>query len=123
MADSILDSVKKVLNIPLDDTAFDQDVILHINSVLANLEQLGIGPQGGYMITDKTNDWNDILANDFRLNNVKTYVCLQVRRLFDPPQSGYALTAMKEQIEEYAWRINVTREGDEWERPSSLSQP
>lgn len=117
MTDSILDSIKKVLNLSSDYTPFDQDVIMHINGVFSTLNQLGIGPEDGFMITDATAVWSDFLEGDLRLNNVKNYVYLRVRLLFDPPTIGYLNDSMKEQINELEWRINVQREGIAWTDP------
>lgn len=116
MDDSILDSVKKILGIAADYDAFDTDIIIHINSVFATLNQLGVGPELGFMIEDNKAVWEDFLSNDTRLNSVKTYVYLRVRILFDPPATGFTLTAMQEQIKELEWRISVYREGQEHER-------
>lgn len=110
MADSILTSVKKILGIEEDYTVFDTDIIIHINTVLNVLHQLGIGPVEGFMITDKTDTWDEYLGGDILLNDVKTYVCLRVRVLFDPPTTSYLISAMEKQIAEFEWRINVTRE-------------
>lgn len=118
MTDSILDSTKKTLNLASDYTAFDQDIILHINSVFSTLNQLGIGPSVGFMIADKTPVWADFLEGDLRLNNIKSYMYLRVRLLFDPPTLGYVIDAMKDQIKELEWRINVQRESIAWVDPS-----
>lgn len=117
--DSILDSVKKVLNLPSDYTAFDQDVILHINSVFSTLCQLGVGPESGFAIEDNTPTWSTFLGTDKRLNNVKSYMYLRVRLLFDPPTLGYVVDAIKQQIQEQEWRLNVTMEGSIWTDPES----
>jgi hypothetical protein len=117
MTDSILDSTKHTLNLASDYTSFDQDIILHINSVLSTLNQLGVGPELGFMIEDKDTEWSDFLEGDLRLNNVKTYVYLRVRMLFDPPTIGYLVTAMQEQIKELEWRINSQRESVAWTDP------
>lgn len=42
---SILNSVKKMIGISSDYKVFDQDLIVHINSVFMILHQLGIGPK------------------------------------------------------------------------------
>lgn len=110
MSESILDSTKKMLGIAPDYTVFDQDIILNINSVLSTLDQLGIGPEGGYSIVSSADTWDEFIGADKRLNNVKLYVYLSVRLVFDPPTSSFVLTALKEQIEELKWRINVYRE-------------
>lgn len=117
MTDSILDSTKKTLNLASDYTAFDQDIILHINSVFSTLNQLGVGPKDGFMIEDNVPLWSAFLEGDHRLNNVKTYMYLRVRMLFDPPTLGYLIDAMKEQIKELEWRINAQREYTTWVNP------
>jgi hypothetical protein len=122
MTNSILDSVKKVLNLGSDYTPFDQDIIMHINSVFSALNQLGVGPESGFMIEDKDAIWSDFLGTDMRLNNIKTYVYLRVRMLFDPPTIGYLVQAMQEQIKELEWRINVQREGVAWTDPDALTE-
>lgn len=113
MSASILDSTKKVLGIDADYTAFDMDIIMHINSALATLNQLGVGPDEGFSIEDNTAKWGDLLGDDKRLNQVKSYVYLKVRVMFDPPASSFVLSSFQEQIKEHEWRINVVREGRE----------
>lgn len=83
---------------------------MHINSVLAILHQLGIGPVDGFAIEDATATWTDLLDGTLPLNTVKTYVYLRVRYLFDPPGTSFALNAMEEQMKEFEWRINLYRE-------------
>lgn len=106
MEESILLSVKKVLGIDPGFTDFDLDIIMHINSVLLILRQLGIGPEGGYIITGPNDLWTDYLPNIDQLAAVKTYICLKVRHLFDPPVGG-ALDALTKAISELEWRLNV----------------
>jgi hypothetical protein len=118
MDDSILQSVKKVLNLAADYEAFDMDVLMHINSVFSTLNQLGVGPAPGFMIQDGGQTWSEFIGSDPRLNHVKTYVYLRVRLLFDPPSTGYHVTAMKQQIEELEWRLNVQREDTQWVDPT-----
>lgn len=102
---SILKSVKKVLQISPDYTAFDIDILMHINSVFVTLGQLGVGPDSGYMIEDDSSTWADYLGNDKMLNMVKTYLSLSVKMLFDPPTTSYAIGAMQEQLKQMEWRI------------------
>lgn len=113
MSESILNSTKKILGMTEDYKAFDPDVTLYINAVFSTLQQLGIGPQGGYQISGADEIWVDFLGGDPRLNSVKTYVYLRVRLLFDPPTSSFALTSMQEQVKELEWRLTVTRESEE----------
>lgn len=110
MSESILNSVKKILGIEQSYTAFDSDILIHINSVFSTLNQLGIGPENGFVIENATATWADFLGNDARLNAVKTYTYLRVRLIFDPPTTSYAIDSMNEQVKELEWRINVYRE-------------
>lgn len=107
---SILNTVKRTLGLEEDYTVFDQEVILHINSVFGTLWQLGVGPANGFEIEDATSIWSDYLADDLTLSPVKSYMYLRVRMLFDPPTLGYIITAMQEQIKELEWRIVVAAE-------------
>lgn len=121
MSDSILQSTKKVLNIPADHDVFDPDVIMHINSVFSTLNQLGVGPSDGFMIQDGDANWSDFLEGVTRLNHIKTYMYLRVRLLFDPPNTGYLVDAMSNQIKELEWRINTQREDEAWTAPPTTS--
>lgn len=123
MEPSILKSTKKILGVGEADTSFDVDIMTHINSVLAVLTQVGIGPSNGYMIEDDTTTWDAFIGTDPRLNLVKTYLYLKVRLLFDPPGTSYALDAMKEQIKEFEWRLNVMREEESWTDPTVPVDP
>ena len=104
--ESILISVKKVLGgISEEDESFDVDIIMHINSAFAILNQLGVGPEEGYTISDSTQTWNEFLGNDKRLEFVKTFVQQKVKLIFDPPQSSAHLESIKQTISELEFRI------------------
>lgn len=110
MEESILKSVKKVLGIADDYTVFDQDILMHINSTFSILQQLGIGPETGFYISDDVPVWSDFIgvdANHFQM--VKSYIPLKVRMLFDPPATSFAIAAIEKQIAEYEWRLNAFR--------------
>lgn len=108
--DSILTSIKKLLGITEDYTHFDADIIMHINSAFMVLSQLGVGPSGGFTISDASAVWSDFLPSGHNLEAVKSYVFLKVRLLFDPPQSSAVMEAMKQSIAEFEWRLNVEAE-------------
>lgn len=107
MDDSILNTIKKQLGITEDYTVFDDDLIMHINSVFLTLSQLGVGPDEGFFIEGKTDSWTDYIDEGVLLNSIKTYVYLKVKLLFDPPGSSYAVDAINNIIKELEWRINV----------------
>lgn len=110
MTDSILTTVKKNLGLADEYTAFDPDVIMHINTAFTTLADIGLGPSDGFMIEDKTPVWADFLGTDKRLNSVKSYVYLRVRLLFDPPTTGYLKDSMEKQLDEILYRLSYYRE-------------
>ena len=105
--DSILTSVKKIIGISEEDESFDTDLIMHINSVLMILNQLGVGPEDGFSITDKSAVWTDLIGDNKLIEAVKTFVGLKVRLIFDPPTSSAVLDSINKTISELEWRINV----------------
>lgn len=107
---SILTSIKKLLGITEEYTVFDQDIIIHINSVFLTLNQLGVGPEEGYSITNKDNQWTEFLKEGVLLNSVKSYIYLKVKLLFDPPLNSSTIESMNNMIKEFEWRMNFDYE-------------
>lgn len=104
--DSILDSIKKLLGIDESYDVFDVDIMIHINSALMSLTQIGVGPESGFFITSSEETWSDFIGSNINVEAVKTYIYLKVRLVFDPP-AGSLLDSIKEQIRELEWRLNV----------------
>lgn len=105
--ESILTSIKKLLGIEEEYTQFDNDIIMHINTVFLNLTQLGVGPAEGFFIEDDAATWDDFIGDSTELQAVKTYVYLKVKLLFDPPLSSSVIESMNRMISELEWRLNV----------------
>ena len=114
--ESILTSIKKLLGIMSDYTSFDDDIIIHINTAFAMLNQLGVGPEGGFMIVNADSRWEDY-TTEKNLNMVKTYIYLKVRLLFDPPTSSALIESINRTLSEIEWRIFL--EGD----PKPVEEP
>lgn len=110
---SILTSIKKLLGIDEAYEQFDADIVMHINSVLAILTQLGVGPENGFSISDKTAVWDDFIPNNPRFGFVKSYIYLKVRLLFDPPLGSAVIESINRQISELEWRIQVQADNTE----------
>lgn len=114
MEQSILTSTKKILGLDPTYTQFDLDVLTHINTVFSRLTELGIGDPAGFFIEDESAEWDDFLGGDPILGQVKSYVYLRVRMLWDPPSTSYHIAAMQEEIRQMEWRMNVYRESTQW---------
>jgi len=105
---SILEDVKKLIGPSASYDIFDQELIIHINSVFSILKQMGVGPQDEtFKITGTSEDWYDFFEEGENLEMVKTYVYLKVKLIFDPPQSSIVTEAYNRQIAELEWRLNV----------------
>jgi acetylornithine deacetylase/succinyl-diaminopimelate desuccinylase-like protein len=110
MEDSILTSIKKMLGPEEEYEHFDTDIIIHINTALAILTQLGVGPEDGFAIENKEAKWSDFISTNKLLNLVPTYVYLKVKIAFDPPSSASVLESFERQAKQYEWRITVAAE-------------
>lgn len=109
--ESILTSIKKLLGIGKDYVHFDDDIIMHINSVFMTLTQLGVGPAEGFYIEDANTYWEDFIEDPTQLQAVKSYIFMKVRMMFDISSLGSAtIAAYERQIAEFEWRLNVAAE-------------
>lgn len=107
MDDSILISTKEKLGLAQDYEVYDGQITSFINTALAVLSQLGVGPEGGLYIDGPTATWADLFTDGKTIAPAKEYVYLKVRLLFDPPSSSFVLESYNKQLAEFEWRINV----------------
>jgi len=103
--DSILDSIKKLLGFESSYTAFDMDIIIHINTVFSIMSQMGVTPSGGFSISDNSAIWSDFIQDRAYLEMVKSYVYMKVRMVFDTPTTSFQIDAFNEIIDELEWRL------------------
>jgi hypothetical protein len=111
MIDSILTSTKKILGLGEDYTAFDEDIITHINASLSIVEQLGLTEEV-FVVEDASAVWADLDLPEKQLSLLRTYVFLRVRMLFDPPTTSFLIQATNDQLKEYEYRLSYNREVD-----------
>lgn len=106
--DSILQSIKKICNIDAAAIEFDVDIIIHINSFISVLQQLGVGlTDDQFEVEDGSAVWDDLLTTQKNLVMIKTYMGLRVRQVFDPPATGFVTDSLDRQIDELGWRIRA----------------
>ena len=104
--DSILESIKKLLGIPKEYEAFDVDIIMHINTAFAILNQLGLGPESGYGIEGYAESWDDYMTS-YNMSMIKSFIYLNVRLAFDPPTSAALIDSMRRTLDELTWRLEL----------------
>lgn len=107
--DYILTSIKKLLGIDPKYSAFDDDIIIHINTVLIILNQLGIGPAEGFQVVNGDETWDEFTTTENE-NMVRTFVYLKVRLMFDPPASSVLIDSINNMLAELEWRLYLEGE-------------
>ena len=109
MEESILISIKKLLGLSEECKDFDTDIIIHINTVFTVLNQLGVGPEEGFMIEDDSSTWDEYIEDTTikKFSSIKTYIYLKVKMVFDPSSHSAVLAANKETINELEWRLTT----------------
>lgn len=117
---SILETTKRLCGIEPDVTDYDTEIIVHINTVFFVLQELGVGPEEGFLILDKETLWSQYFQTDTKLA-VISYMGLRVKMLFDPPPTGPATEAMERQAGMLEWRLNINAEGVKWEEAQLIS--
>ena len=120
--DSILTSVKKLLGIEEDYTHFDVDIIMHINTVFMILNQLGVGPEEGFSITDKTSVWDDYITDLQNFEAVKSYMFLKVKMLFDPPTGSAVTESYNRTISELESRLSMAADLNSYVREEDIQR-
>ena len=110
--ESILRSIKFLLGVNPDHEYFDNELILHINSVFGILRQLGVGPENGFQITGMTETWDDFLGEDDPYYTmVRSYIAQKVRLMWDTSSiTGAVLESIQRNVAEFEWRLNIEYE-------------
>lgn len=106
---TVLSDVKEALAVDRDDPTFDNDILMYIGSAVSVLGQFGTCPADTEV--GKTTEWSAIISKG-RYNLAKQFVIVSVRLAFDPPNTGFVTTALKEQRDELASRLVYAKEVD-----------
>ena len=124
MDESILTSIKRMLPMDPTCTEFDEPIIAHINTALLSLNQIGIGPDEGFLIMSANETWDQFIATSESFSSgssvidtgskktaylqaVKTYIYLSVKLAFDPPTNASVIESINKQMERLEWRLNA----------------
>lgn len=109
--ESILTSIKKMLGYEESDTGYDDELVMHINTVLMDLTQLGVGPAEGFEIEDETSTWQEFISDVKKFSSVKTYIFMRVKLIFDGATMSSALIdSYNKQCDRFEWRLNHAAE-------------
>lgn len=117
VTDSILLTIKRMIGYDDDYDVFDHDLIIHINGLIARLNQVGPTLAEDFYLEDSTATWDDYFSKlahpstgdwftKTNLQIIKDYIYVETKIVFDPPTSSFVLEALKEQGKEMEWRIS-----------------
>lgn len=111
LSESILNSMKQTLwpGEIMDDenNPFDAELILHINAIFTDISRLGIGSEAPFKITGASETWSDFYDRIDMCNNVKEYMHLRLRMVFDPPANSFIVNSFEEMIKKLEWHLTV----------------
>lgn len=112
---SILKGVRGALGLGIDDTSFDHELVIHINGALGTLVQNGVIKP--LVVSSVDQVWDDLkdpetIEYDYMFEQVKLFVFVKTKILFDPPPPSTA-KYMDDYATELLWRLresyDVTR--------------
>lgn len=109
--ESILRTIRKLIGPAEDYSYFDTDLIIGINAAFSRLCQLGVGPETPFKVTGEEEVWTDFMDDGYQ-EEIKQYVFLKTKLLFDPPANATIVNVYKEQIDMLEWTLKeVSRFG------------
>lgn len=129
MNGSILNEIKKMLGLTEEYQHFDQDIIIHINTALSTLIQIGLPANKNFVLVNAEQTWSDYITqkseshddspirlalkkmtnttDNCNIGMIKSYVYMKTKLVFDPPQNSFAIDSIKAMLSEYESRINI----------------
>ena len=108
-SESILETIVSGLGLEVDESAFNSEIIMYINSALLTVCQNGAGTP--LVVKDYAQTWEEFkdpaqVEGNKMFEQIKLYVMLKTKIIFDPPPPSTA-TYMQSYIDELLWRIRV----------------
>ena len=104
---SILGAIRERVVGSVDEKGFDSDLIMHINSAFADLNDIGVGPKEGFEIEDDTSEWTEFVEDPVVRNSVQEFVYLSVKLNFDPPANAALLNSTQNRYAKLEWKLNA----------------
>lgn len=101
---SLLEDVREFCDIETGSSVFDVSLCICINTALAILSDNGIDNPPA--VKDTTSQWTDIIPVGKYFEDVKSYVCIKAKLLFDPPANSNIFNALSATADEALWRVS-----------------
>ena len=111
MTESVLNTIKSMIGPSALYEGFNTDLMVHLNSSLMELAQIGVVPEGT-VLENETTTWADLIGENKKLEGIKSYLYFKVKIMFDPPASSTILAAYQEEIKRLEWRLMIQCDED-----------
>ena len=104
--ESVLNNVKKHVQVATDYDVFDTELINHINSALFTLYETITMPKVPFL-TSKEDTWSEVIGDETMelYPVIPSYIGLLVKLIFDTPVNSFAIDALERQIRSYEYRM------------------
>lgn len=107
----ILGDIREAIGLSPEPSAFDKELLMHINSAVGKLYQNGVG--NSIVVNDSTTwgdfqDPNQTNGNSY-FHMVPLYVALSTKILFDPPPPSN-VQYHSNNVDEILWRLKIAYE-------------
>ena len=113
MEATIYGTIAKMLGIiSSDEIAYSDDIIPLINSAFKRLCELGVGPKEPFELTTGSETWTDFMPKIANFADVKEFIYLNVKLLWDTPTSGFVTSSIQERLNKLEWLLCVFAEND-----------
>ena len=106
MSKTILEDIKILMPIPLEETSFDSMLLIYIESAFSSLHDVGV--KMSTLSCDAESTWQSVFPHfdEQNIKNIRTYVYIETKLLLDPPTIGAVMAVFKEKSAETLWRIS-----------------
>lgn len=106
ITDTILGTIKPMLQVPPHVDVYDSVIMTYINDSLMTLYQLGLPDGKPFYLETGEETWEDYLGPDIKFAQaVKSAIYTDVKILFDPPTMGALINSLKEVSAELKFRL------------------
>lgn len=108
--ETILGTIRSMLDLDPEGTDFNTTIIPLINGTFSRLKLLGVEIPVGFRVDQNgTKTWLDMLGQEQydTLEEIPTFICLKVRLAFDPPQNSFLVEGIKELISQIEFNTTM----------------
>ena len=108
--ETILNVIKNFIGISTSDPHFDDEILMHINLIIAELAIVGTTDK--VSICSKDTVWTDYLVKEVDIASIQTLIGMKVKMVFDPPANSFLVESYNKQIDKMEWLLTINKEGE-----------